>query len=144
MLRAAPRSAASIGDRYRTGQASPVEVVTRALAHARHLAARAPTLGPLCGYDDERALEAARDSARRLGDGSARSALEGIPIAIRGAAGVAGVIDSVRSGTADIGFVARLGMLADPDQAPPKPLYLKPPDAKPQVPASTLSPAEAP
>lgn len=32
----------------------------------------------------------------------------------------------------EIGFVARLGLLADPDQAPPKPLYLKPPDAKPQ------------
>ena len=32
---------------------------------------------------------------------------------------------------ADIAFVARLGFLADPDQAPPKPLYLKPPDAKP-------------
>ena len=34
---------------------------------------------------------------------------------------------------ADIAFVARLGLLADPDQAPAKPLYLKPPDAKPQV-----------
>jgi polar amino acid transport system substrate-binding protein len=31
---------------------------------------------------------------------------EGIAVAIRGAAGVAGVIDSVRSGAADIGFVA--------------------------------------
>lgn len=38
---------------------------------------------------------------------------------------------------ADIAFVARLGLLADPQQAPPKPLYLKPPDAKPQV-AATL------
>ena len=32
----------------------------------------------------------------------------------------------------DIGIVARLGRLADPDQAPPRPLYMKPPDAKPQ------------
>ncbi len=78
-----PRSAASIGDGYRSGQASPVEVVTRALAHARDLALRSPTLGPLCGYDDERALDAARDSARRLGNGAARSALEGIPLAVK-------------------------------------------------------------
>ncbi len=78
-----PRSVASIGDRYRSGGASPVEVVTRALAHARDLAQRTPTLGPLCGYDDERALEAAHDSARRLSDGGARSALEGIPIAVK-------------------------------------------------------------
>lgn len=46
----------------------------------------------------------------------------------------------------DIAFVARLGMLADPDQAPPKPLYLKPADAKPQVAAqsSALVPSPAP
>lgn len=35
--------------------------------------------------------------------------------------------------SADIAFVARLGLLADPDQAPPKPFYLKPPDAKPSI-----------
>src|SRR3954470_10519108 len=69
-----PRSVASIGDRYRSGEADPVTVVTRALAHARALAAHSPTLGPLCGYDDDRALAAAHESARRLGDGSARSA----------------------------------------------------------------------
>jgi aspartyl-tRNA(Asn)/glutamyl-tRNA(Gln) amidotransferase subunit A len=78
-----PRSVASIGDHYRSGSADPVQVVTRALAHARDLAGRSPTLGPLCGYDDERALAAARDSARRLVDGTARSALEGIPIAVK-------------------------------------------------------------
>jgi tRNA threonylcarbamoyl adenosine modification protein YeaZ len=32
----------------------------------------------------------------------------------------------------DIGWVARLGALADPAQALPKPLYLRDPDAKPQ------------
>ena len=42
----------------------------------------------------------------------------------------------------DIAFVARLGLLADPDGAPPKPLYLKPPDAKPQ-PVADLGPAAA-
>jgi Asp-tRNA(Asn)/Glu-tRNA(Gln) amidotransferase A subunit family amidase len=78
-----PRSVSSIGDRYRTGAANPVRTVTLALAHARSLAVRTPTLGPLCGYDDEGALAAAHDSARRLADGSARSALEGIPIAVK-------------------------------------------------------------
>jgi len=34
--------------------------------------------------------------------------------------------------TPDIGFVARLGVLADPATAPARPYYLKPPDAKPQ------------
>ncbi len=33
---------------------------------------------------------------------------------------------------ADIVFVARLGLLADPLLAPPRPLYLKAPDAKPK------------
>jgi tRNA threonylcarbamoyl adenosine modification protein YeaZ len=32
----------------------------------------------------------------------------------------------------DIGWVARLGMAAEPDQALPKPLYLRGPDARPQ------------
>ena len=32
----------------------------------------------------------------------------------------------------DIAYVARLGLAADPASAPARPLYLKPPDAKPQ------------
>jgi hypothetical protein len=32
----------------------------------------------------------------------------------------------------DIAFVARLGLLANPETSPARPLYLKPPDAKPQ------------
>jgi len=78
-----PRPAASFAEFYRTGRATPVDVVTRSLAHARNLAARVPTIGPLCGYDDERALQAAHDSARRLAEGNARSEFEGVPIAIK-------------------------------------------------------------
>jgi len=78
-----PRPVASFAERYRNGRANPVEVVTRSLAHARHLAARVPTVGPLCGYDDEGALRAARESARRFAEGSARSELEGVPLAIK-------------------------------------------------------------
>ena len=32
----------------------------------------------------------------------------------------------------DIAWVARLGVAASPEQALPKPFYLRPPDAKPQ------------
>ena len=78
-----PRSVANLAEYYRDGRANPVDVVTRSLTHARHLAGRVPTLGPLCGYDDERALQAAHDSARRFAEGSARSELEGVPIAIK-------------------------------------------------------------
>ena len=78
-----PHSVQSFADRYRSFEADPVDVVTRALAHARALAVRAPTLGPLCGYDDERALAAARESAQRIASGQARSELEGVPIAVK-------------------------------------------------------------
>src|SRR3954454_6879310 len=77
-----PRPAASLAEAYRSGGPSPVEVVTRALAHARSLAGRVPTIGPLCGYDDEQALRAAHESAKRFADASARSELEGVPIAV--------------------------------------------------------------
>jgi aspartyl-tRNA(Asn)/glutamyl-tRNA(Gln) amidotransferase subunit A len=78
-----PRPVASFAARYRAQSASPVAVVTRALSHARALSARSPTLGPLCGYDDERALAAAHESERRFREGSARSELEGVPIAVK-------------------------------------------------------------
>ncbi|HEY0469853.1 MAG TPA: amidase, partial [Polyangiaceae bacterium] len=78
-----PRPAASLAESYRSGQANPVEVVTRALSHARRLAGCVPTLGPLCGYDDEQALRAAHESARRFAEMSARSELEGVPIAVK-------------------------------------------------------------
>lgn len=78
-----PRPVASFAERYRDGRANPVEVVTRSLAHARYLAGRTPTVGPLCGYDDERALQAAQESARRFAEGTARGEFEGVPIAIK-------------------------------------------------------------
>src|SRR5882724_4981455 len=78
-----PRSVASFAAQYRAGTRSPVQVVSSALAHARALAARTPTLGPLCGYDDERALAAAEESARRFAAGNPRSELEGVPIAVK-------------------------------------------------------------
>lgn len=41
----------------------------------------------------------------------------------------------------DITYVARLGLLADPANAPPRPLYLKAPDAKPQGGRSMRAPS---
>lgn len=38
-----------------------------------------------------------------------------------------------KAGAPDIAFVARLGSMADPARALPRPLYLRPPDAKPQT-----------
>jgi tRNA threonylcarbamoyladenosine biosynthesis protein TsaB len=73
-----------------------------------------------------------REAVRLLGTGPVRMAGSGAPMlaieawATRLAAEVVG-----ETGAPDISYVARLGLLADPRGAPPKPLYLKPPDAKP-------------
>jgi len=74
-----------------------------------------------------------RDAVRLLGSG---------PILVTGNAAAAltaearaqgvEVIASESSPAPDIAWVARLGALADPTQALPKPLYLREPDAKPQ------------
>ena len=56
--------------------------LARSRMHVR-LASVLPTLGPLCGYDDEHALVAAEESARRFAEGNARSELEGVPIAVK-------------------------------------------------------------
>lgn len=92
-----PRDGASLALRYRDGSLEPTAVTARALAHARSLAARSPTLGPLCGYDDERALRAAAESARRFANGSARSELEGIPIAVKEEVDTAGFVTRMGS-----------------------------------------------
>lgn len=92
-----PVSAARLSDAYAKGEVSPTEVVTRALATARELAARTPTLGPLLDFDDDRALAAAAQSTERITRGEPRSALEGIPIAIKEEVCVQGL--PVRVGT---------------------------------------------
>ena len=75
-----------------------------------------------------------RDTLRLLGSG---------PLLLTGSAAAAlaaeartmGVEAQVSEGAfaPDIAWVARLGALADPAQALPKPLYLRDPDAKPQT-----------
>ena len=74
----------------------------------------------------------AREAARALGSGRVRLVGSGAAfVAIEAPnAGLSVEIDH-ETPIADIVFVARLGLLADPLLAPPRPLYLKAPDAKP-------------
>lgn len=79
-------------------------------------------------------LMAYRDALRLLGSG---------PILVSGSAAPALAAEARLQGVEahvseasfapDIAWVARLGALADPGQALPKPLYLREPDAKPQA-----------
>ena len=78
------------------------------------------------------------EAIRTLGDGPLRLAGSGAPILAIEAwqRGLQAEIVGDRI-VPDITFVARLGLLADPASAPPRPLYLKAPDAKPPL-RSTL------
>jgi tRNA threonylcarbamoyladenosine biosynthesis protein TsaB len=74
-----------------------------------------------------------REAARVLGPTMVKMAGPASPLLFEEAkaAGTAGLI--VDSGPApDIVWVARLGLLADPQDSPPRPTYLKPADATPQ------------
>lgn len=74
-----------------------------------------------------------RDAIRLLGSGPIMIAGSAAPLlaAEARAQGVEALISDASSHP-DIAWVARLGILADPNQALPKPLYLREPDAKPQ------------
>jgi tRNA threonylcarbamoyl adenosine modification protein YeaZ len=81
-------------------------------------------------------------SARQCEIAEAVSLLEGQPVSVTGsgadllvkqawAQGLDAVVVETGPGP-DIVWVARLGLLAEPSAAPPRPLYLKAPDAHPQ------------
>jgi tRNA threonylcarbamoyl adenosine modification protein YeaZ len=74
-----------------------------------------------------------RDAARAIGAGPV-SLVGSAALAVANEAWAIGldalVIDDARA--PDIAWVARLGLLADPDSAPPRPLYLKAPETTPQ------------
>ncbi|SFK39635.1 tRNA (adenosine(37)-N6)-threonylcarbamoyltransferase complex dimerization subunit type 1 TsaB [Methylocapsa palsarum] len=75
----------------------------------------------------------AREAARSLGAGPVRIVGSGAPMLAAEAAAVgtdAEIVDGIA--VPDIVFVAKVGLLADPLLSPPRPLYLKAPDAKPQ------------
>jgi tRNA threonylcarbamoyladenosine biosynthesis protein TsaB len=77
---------------------------------------------------------ACREAARMLGAGPVIVTGSGAPM-VAAEASIAGMKADVADVDVapDIVWVARLGLLADPVQALPKPLYLRAPDAKPQV-----------
>jgi tRNA threonylcarbamoyl adenosine modification protein YeaZ len=84
-------------------------------------AAVPPRLAPL-----REAVEAARNRAPALITGSATDLIAAEWPADEPRPQLA------RAGAPEIGWVARLGAAAQPDRALPKPLYLRPPDARPQ------------
>lgn len=96
-------TAARLTRAYREGTSTPEHVTLRALSAAREFSVRVPTLGPLCGYDDERALVAARDSKQRFEKGTARP-LEGIVLSVKEEIDLLGF--PTRKGTGYPGYVA--------------------------------------
>ncbi len=82
------------------------------------------------------------EAARSLGEGPVRLVGPGAPLLAIEASALRMDVEVVGAFAApDIEFVARLGLLADPSLAPPRPLYLKAPDAKPQDTAQISPPA---
>jgi tRNA threonylcarbamoyladenosine biosynthesis protein TsaB len=73
----------------------------------------------------------AREAARLLGSGPVSLVGSGAAAVAAEAAGIDIVLHDGKP-FPDVLWVARLGMVADPAQALPKPLYLRGPDAKPQ------------
>ena len=74
-----------------------------------------------------------RDAARAIGSGPVSLAGSGA-LAVANEAWAIGldavVVDDARA--PDVTWIARLGLIADPDAAPPRPLYLKAPETTPQ------------
>lgn len=78
-----------------------------------------------------------RDAARLIGSGPAVLVGSGAAAVAADTAGVDVTVADVKP-FPDIAWVARLGLVADPAQALPKPLYLRGPDARPQDQARLL------
>jgi tRNA threonylcarbamoyladenosine biosynthesis protein TsaB len=77
-------------------------------------------------------LAKVRDAVRALGSGQLRLVGSGASMMAIEAWSAGMEADVIGDGASpDISFVARLGLLADPEQAPARPYYLKAPDAKP-------------
>jgi tRNA A37 threonylcarbamoyladenosine modification protein TsaB len=78
-------------------------------------------------------LVTVRDAVRLMGSGPVTLTGSGAAL-VAADAGIQGIEASVAGTPAgpDIALVARLGLVADPAQARPKPLYLRAPDARPQ------------
>lgn len=76
-------------------------------------------------------LEALRDAVRAVGAGPLRMAGDGARLLAMEAARAGLAVELSGADFPDIVSVARAGLAADPRNAPPRPLYLKAPDARP-------------
>ena len=91
------------------------------------------------------ALLSATEAARALGQGPLRLIGSGGPAVARAAFALGVTADTEGfHALPDIDFVARLGLLADPESAIARPLYLKAPDATPPRPSGLLAAPAAP
>ncbi len=78
-----PQPCPAYTEAYQQGRIRPEQVAAQALARARELAARTPSLGPLLTYDDERALDSARRSGQRYDAGRPLGPLDGVPLVVK-------------------------------------------------------------
>ena len=101
---------------------------------ARHGSVYAQAFGPKGEMVSEAQHATIADALRAAGAGPFRLVGSGAPFLAAEAWSQGIDAEVVHAAPApDIGLVARLALLADPRQALPKPLYLKPPDAKPHA-----------
>lgn len=122
----------------------PFEGVVAAAIDARHGQVYVTAYGP-----DGRTILSARrvgahEALRALGDGPLQLVGSGAAM-LEAEARASGVVANIVNSAAapDIAFVARLGLAANPADAPARPLYLKAPDAKPLEPQGVQAPAVA-
>lgn len=107
--------------------------LTAAVIDARGGRVYAQAIGPSGRLIIAPAILTVREVVRSLGSGSVVLVGSGAPAVATEAAAVG--IEARLHPTPpvpDIAWVARLGAAADPEDALPKPLYLAPPDARPQ------------
>ena len=76
-------TAARFSALYATADLTPLDVTRRAIEASQRLASLTPSMGPMLFIDEERALRDAEASGRRIREGKARSALEGIVVPVK-------------------------------------------------------------
>jgi len=106
---------ATLAAAYREKKTTPRAVVDRALAAARDLAARTPSLGPLMEYADDVARAEADAATERWAKGAPLGPLDGVPFAVKEQTAVRGFVrgggttfEDPNPQTEDATIVARL------------------------------------
>jgi len=97
-----PRTIDACARALGAGRMHSEDLVRRSIDHARALARRSPSLGPILDFDEEGALAAARAADARRSQGKALGPLDGVPMAIKEEIDIRGL--PTRVGT---GFLSR-------------------------------------